>query len=189
MSLPVVSHNSMRQIVASGHTHTLRLFVDIAAVCLQGSSTPQGMMIVPQKLYMVLGSLRQQLLYPAFTGAIIEEALVTYDKHEGGPLSIVDEPLAGVAGFSGKDAAAANVLANGTAAVSDDPLHPAPVTPTDEELAGVLRQVRSRLSESDSDQLLDTVTQDLKVAILFDTRRNQCDNQPLLMDLDTSDAR
>lgn len=45
--------------------------------CVQGSSTEaRGMMLVPQKPYMALGTLRQQLLYPVFDAAIISEALL-----------------------------------------------------------------------------------------------------------------
>jgi hypothetical protein len=43
---------------------------------LQGSSTEKkGMMLVPQKPYMALGTLRQQLLYPVFDAAIISEVM------------------------------------------------------------------------------------------------------------------
>lgn len=39
------------------------------------SSEARGMMLVPQKPYMALGTLRQQLLYPVFDAAIISEAM------------------------------------------------------------------------------------------------------------------
>ena len=43
---------------------------------MQGSNTQaRGMMLVPQKPYMALGTLRQQLLYPVFDAAIVSEAL------------------------------------------------------------------------------------------------------------------
>lgn len=111
--------------------------------CVQGSPTPQGMMIVPQKLYMVLGSLRQQLLYPAFTRAIVKEALVGYDDHETGPLSIVDDSLAGVAGFQHAEDAAAAVVKNGASSADSTGSEEVEVeVPSDDELCAVLRQVR-----------------------------------------------
>ena len=66
-------------------------------VYMQGSTTQaRGMMLVPQKPYMALGTLRQQLLYPVFDAAIVSEALLENEENfsKGGLLDFESHPAA-----------------------------------------------------------------------------------------------
>eukprot|EP00892_Ulva_mutabilis_P009083 jgi/Ulvmu1/6547/UM003_0181.1 len=78
---------------------------------LQGDQgAPGGMMLVPQKPYMALGSLRQQLLYPVFADAIIAEALNENDTAyaKQGLLDFPVAPHVGTADGGGAHADAAH---------------------------------------------------------------------------------
>eukprot|EP00892_Ulva_mutabilis_P008146 jgi/Ulvmu1/5703/UM024_0052.1 len=55
------------------------------------------MMLVPQKPYMALGSLRQQLLYPVFAGANVAEALDGGDSVHAKD-GLLDDPVAPAVG-------------------------------------------------------------------------------------------
>lgn len=124
---------------------------------MQGNQeAPAGMMLVPQKPYMALGTLRQQLLYPVFDGAIIDEALDENDTAyaKQGLLDFPVKPHLGSTGgkSGGHGSGAAVEEGNGAAGGAGEDetagdaagaaAPPPPPPPSDEELMAVLEQVR-----------------------------------------------
>lgn len=107
------------------------------------------MMLVPQKPYMALGSLRQQLLYPVFDAAIISEALDDNDEAyaKQGLLDFPVKPHVGGGDGNGNGAAegadTAGGADGGTAASGAPPPTPtAPPVPGDAVLLDTLSRVR-----------------------------------------------
>lgn len=117
---------------------------------MQGDqSAPAGMMLVPHKPYMALGSLRQQLLYPVFDAAIIGEALGENDEAyaKQGLLDFPVKPHVGhaddAAGNGNGSAAVDGKQGNGAdAAEAESSGATAPPPPSDAELLAVLETVR-----------------------------------------------
>jgi hypothetical protein len=98
------------------------------------------MMLVPQKPYMVLGTLRQQLLYPVYDKAIIEESLQVFNQADQ-EAGILDFPIKASVQTKGEKLA---VRGNGVREERDEKGHEGPSVqpPEDEKLVECLRLVR-----------------------------------------------
>lgn len=119
-------------------------FVQEPVVVQGDQEAPAGMMLVPQKPYMALGTLRQQLLYPVFDGAIIDAALDENDTAyaKQGLLDFPVKPHVGSTDGSGHGSGNGNGAAveeEAGDAAADAGVPPPP--PSDDALMAVLEQV------------------------------------------------